>query len=67
MRQNISDDYLSDIQNKYFDFFKKHIEFPVLIVDVNEVDFVNQSSVFQQLVSLTTQTYDKGIHRITLA
>ena len=64
--QNISDDYLSDIQNKYFDFFKKHIEFPVLIVDVSEVDFVNQISVFQQLVSLTTQTYDKGIHRITL-
>ena len=65
--QNISDDYLSDIQNKYFDFFKKHTEFPVLIVDVSEVDFVNQSSVFLQLVSLTTQSYDKGIHRITLA
>ena len=42
----------SDIQNKYFDFFKKHIEFPVLIVDVSEVDFVNQSSVFQQLVNI---------------
>ena len=65
--QNISDDYLSDIQNKYFDFFKKHTDFPVLIIDVSEVDFVNQDNVFQKLVTITTQFYDKGIHRISLA
>ena len=47
--QNISDDYLFDIQNKYFDFFKKHSEFPVLIVDVSEVDFVNQSRYFSAI------------------
>jgi deoxyadenosine/deoxycytidine kinase len=64
--QNISDDYLLDIQNKYFDFFIKHTDFPVLIVDVSDVDFVNDANVFQQLVNLTANTYSKGLHRISL-
>ena len=64
--QNISDDYLLDIQNKYFDFFKKHTDFPVIIVAVSEVDFVNQPNIFQQLVNLTFKSYSKGIHRISL-
>ena len=64
--QNISDDYLLDIQNKYFDFFKKHTDSPVLIVDVSDVDFVNDANVFQQLVNLTANTYSKGLHRISL-
>ena len=64
--QNISDEYLLDIQNKYFDFFKKHSDFPILVVDVSEVDFVNQSHVFQQLLNLTSDTYSKGFHRISL-
>ena len=64
--QNISDNYLSNIQNKYLDFFKKHTQFPVLIVDVSEVDFVNNKNIFKQLVSLTTKSYENGIHRISL-
>ena len=64
--QNISNDYLSDIQNKYFDFFKKHIEFPVLIVDVSVVDFVNQKDIFQRLVALTTKSHQMGINRISI-
>ena len=64
--QNISDNYLSNIQNKYLDFFKKYTEFPVLIVDVSEVDFVKNINIFKQLVSLTTKSYENGIHRISL-
>ena len=64
--QNISNDYLSDIQNKYFDFFKKHIEFPVLIVDVSEVDFVNQKDIFERLVALTAKSHQMGMNRISI-
>ena len=64
--QNISNDYLSDIQNKYFDFFKKHIEFPVLIVDVSEVDFVNQKVIFERLVALTAKSHQMGMNRISI-
>ena len=65
--QNISNDYLFDIQNKYFDFFKKHSDFPVLIVDVSEVDFVNQKYIFERLVALTTKSHQKGINRIYIS
>ncbi|MBJ60114.1 MAG: deoxynucleoside kinase [Flavobacteriales bacterium] len=64
--QNISNDYLFDIQNKYFDFFKKHSHFPVLIVDVSEVDFVNQKDIFERLVALTTKSHQKGLNRISI-
>ena len=64
--QNISNDYLADIQNKYFDFFKKHLEFPVLIVDVSQVDFVNQKDIFQRLVALTAKSHQMGINRISI-
>ena len=64
--QNISNDYLFDIQNKYFDFFKKHSDFPVLIVDVSEVDFVNQKDIFERLVALTTKSHQKGLNRISI-
>ena len=64
--QNISNDYLYDIQNKYFDFFKKHIEFPVLIVDVSEVDFVNQKDIFERLVALTAKSHQMGMNRISI-
>ena len=64
--QNISDNYLFDIQNKYFDFFKKYNEFPVLVVDVSEVDFVNNANVLNQLVDLTNKSYENGINRISL-
>tara|TARA_Y100000813_G_scaffold59801_1_gene42248 strand:+ start:1504 stop:2136 length:633 start_codon:yes stop_codon:yes gene_type:complete len=64
--QNISNDYLFDIQNKYFDFFKKHPDFPILIVDVSEVDFVNQKDIFQRLVALTSKSHQKGINRISI-
>ena len=64
--QDISDDYLMNIQQKYFDFFKKQQDYPVLIVDVSNKDFVTDISTFNKLVELTEQAYEKGIHRIFL-
>ena len=64
--QDISDNYLLDIQNKYFDFFKKQTDYPVIIVDVSDKDFVTESSTFDKLVKLTEQSYEKGIHRIII-
>jgi len=64
--QDISDDYLLNIQQKYFDFFKKQQDYPVLIVDVSNKDFVTDITTFNKLVELTEQAYEKGIHRIFL-
>lgn len=65
--QNISDEYLLQIQERYFDYFKKQNDFPVLIIDVSRVDFVLDALAFQKMVSFIKKEYEVGIHRISLA
>lgn len=65
--QDITDEYLLNIQEKYLDYFKKQDEFPVIIVDVTDKDFVNNTSHFEEILSLTQNEYSKGLHRIVKA
>jgi len=37
----IEPSYLKQIQDTYFDYFKNILTFPVVILDLNEIDFVN--------------------------
>lgn len=39
--QNISDEYLIKIQESYLEFLRTQTDFPVLIIDVTHLDFVN--------------------------
>ena len=64
--QNISDEYLLYIQERYFDYFKKQKDFPVLIIDVTKLDFVEDALVYQQMISLLEKEYEVGLHRISL-
>ena len=65
--QCISDDYLLQIQERYFDYFKKQNDFPVLLIDVSKVNFVEDTIVYQQLVGLLEKEYETGLHPISLA
>ena len=65
--KNISDKYLLQILERYFDYFKKQKDFPVLVVDVSKVDFIEEGLVYQQMVSLLEKEYEVGLHRISLA
>lgn len=65
--QNISDEYLLQIQDRYFDYFKQQNDFPVIIVDVTKIDFVENTIAYQQLVGLLEKEYEVGLHRISLA
>ena len=62
--QDITDEYLLNIQDKYLDYFRKQDEFPVVIVDVTEIDFVNNASHFEDIKAMTQKDYAKGIHRV---
>lgn len=65
--QNISDEYLLQIQDRYFDYFKQQNDFPVIIVDVTKIDFVENAIAYQQLVGILEKKYEVGLHRISLA
>ena len=64
--QDITDYYLLKIQKKYLDFFKKQNDFPVLIIDVTNADFVQNDSVYQKIFSAIKKSYPIGLHHLSL-
>jgi deoxyadenosine/deoxycytidine kinase len=65
--QEITPGYLEKIKNGYFHFFKQITSFPILIVDVNNIDFVNNNNHYQLLKEALFKTdYKLGINRMLL-
>jgi deoxyadenosine/deoxycytidine kinase len=62
--QNIEDDYLEGIQQSYFDFIKHQEDLRILIIDTNDIDFVNKPSDYAKIVDAIFQDYSMGVHRI---
>ena len=64
--QNISDAYLQEIQDKYLDYLRKQDDFPVLILDVTEVDFFLDTDIYKSIQDLLMVVYERGItyHKI---
>lgn len=65
--QNISADYLEKIKSGYFNFFKQVTSFPILIIDINNVDFLENPDNYQQLKQAVFEgKYKLGINRLIL-
>ena len=47
---DIKDEYLKSIEKKYLDYLKKQRDFPVLIIDVSSIDFVNNKSSYKKIL-----------------
>ena len=59
--QNISDEYLQNIQDKYLDFLRKQSDFPVLLLDVTNVDFVAEKNIYDKIGELIFVEYSFGV------
>ena len=59
--QNISNGYLQDIQDKYLDYLRKQNDFPVLLLDVTDVDFVRDIGVYKSIKDLLKVVREKGV------
>jgi deoxyadenosine/deoxycytidine kinase len=64
--QNISDDYLQQIQDTYTHYLRQQSS-RTLFVDVTEADFLNNDSHLQSLIEAMDKEYEPGIHYIELA
>ena len=47
--KNIRPEYLKEVQEGYFGFFKSQTELKIVVIDTSTLDFVNKKSDFQQL------------------
>lgn len=65
--QNISAEYLKTIQDSYFEYLRNITSFPVLILDLQDMDFVNEASHYETLKFLISKSYRPGVHRISLS
>lgn len=65
--QNIQADYLKQIQDCYFSFFKSVTEFPVVIIDCNSTDFVSNTEDYKKIKQLIFNTHHKnGMNTVIL-
>ncbi len=62
--QEITAEYLESIQENYLNYLKNRTQIPILIVESNKLDFVNNVDDYQKLKDLVSKTYPVGITRI---
>lgn len=63
--QNISDEYLFDLQETYTNYIKQH-NIKTLFVDVSNADFLGDTGHLQIIIDALDKEYDDGQHYITL-
>lgn len=62
--QDIQADYLSKIQESYFDFIRQQVQMRILVVDTSHLDFVTNPVDYTLLLEVINRTYPVGVTRI---
>lgn len=64
--QSISSDYLNNLTQGYFDFFKQHPDYTFLVIDTSNIDFVEHPEDYQKIKNVIfDKSYNKGVNRVT--
>jgi len=59
--QKIPDQYLENIQSSYFEYLKQQKQLRVLLLDINNLDFVQNPAHYQLIVDTINREYPLGI------
>jgi deoxyguanosine kinase len=63
--QNISDEYLFNLQETYINYIKQH-NLKTLFIDVSNADFLGDTGHLKIIIDALDKEYDEGQHYITL-
>lgn len=63
--KEISSEYLQEIQNTYFEYFRSEGTIPILVIDVEKLDFLRDPSHYQMIIEALGKTYPPGIHHVS--
>ncbi|MCB0635439.1 MAG: deoxynucleoside kinase [Lewinella sp.] len=66
MEQRIAPDYLAQIQQAYFEFFRTTPGLPVLIIDLEDADFVAYPEHYEAIRELLHHEYSPELHRVKI-
>jgi deoxyguanosine kinase len=65
--KSITKEYLKKIQESYFSFFKQNPENRYLIIDINEIDFVENEIHYALIIDkIFYDNYPSGVNRVIL-
>lgn len=65
--QEISDEYLADIQQGYLNFLNQQQgNMRILLLDTTRMDFVANESDYRRIIEAIDQPYDIGLYRVEL-
>lgn len=65
--KKITPEYLNKINEGYFDFFRQQSKIKILVIDINNIDFVNNKSDFHKIHdAIFNHEYSAGMNRISL-
>ena len=65
--QEISDDYLTDIQQGYLNFLNQQQgNMRILMLDTTRLDFVANERDYQRIIEVIDRPYEIGLHRVAL-
>jgi deoxyadenosine/deoxycytidine kinase len=65
--QDMQNEYLVNIQKGYLDFLKQQKDLRTLVVDINNIDFVEDKTQFKRLFGLIERNYPKGLTYLDLS
>ena len=65
--REITDEYLQNIQDRYLDYLRKQRHFPVLLLDVSKVNFMEDREIYEVILGLLDSTYELGVHQFNLS
>ena len=60
-------EYLQQIQQSYFEFFRANAQLPILIVDIADLDFLNNPADYEKILDLINRPYRPGLHRASFS
>lgn len=66
MEEEISAAYLEKIQQAYLEYFHTQEQFPILIIELEDADFVAEPEYYDLIHQLLRIEYPKGLHRVDI-
>jgi deoxyguanosine kinase len=64
--QNISRHYLGKLERMYFEYFKQTPDIKVVVIDVNDKDWVSDMYAYESLLKVLNRSYETGMNYVKL-
>lgn len=61
MERHITAEYLTEIQDAYFEYFKTEEDLPIVVLDLKEANFLKDDEVYRSILGLLNEPFEKGL------